>query len=120
MVEYGDVMAKIETVGWYHLEKDGVLVAGANPDLNEPLYKAMDIIDAIREAFEDDATHTRADDVRRMSDVKLAEWLVRSKISWANEMMRGTGRKLTVSRHKKERMIQEALKWLRQTDGDGS
>ena len=33
----------IEGVDWYHINKDGRLVHGANSDDHEPLYKAKDV-----------------------------------------------------------------------------
>ncbi len=40
----------IEGIDWYHIDKMGYLVHGANSDDNIPLYKAVSIFRAIKEA----------------------------------------------------------------------
>lgn len=40
----------IELIDWYHLNKNGEMVHGANDDLHQPWYKSDDIYDAIRNA----------------------------------------------------------------------
>ena len=40
----------IEGIDWYHIDKMGYLVHGANSDENIPLYKAVSIFRAIKEA----------------------------------------------------------------------
>ena len=37
------VIEAIEKTDWYHINKNGELVAGANSDDHEPLYKYADI-----------------------------------------------------------------------------
>ena len=44
------LMDTVEGVNWYHIDKMGYLANGANSQLHTPLFKAEDILNAIRNA----------------------------------------------------------------------
>ena len=39
----------MENVDWYHINKDGRLIHGANSEKDEPLYKAEDIYNVLEQ-----------------------------------------------------------------------
>lgn len=47
LIRKWDAIYAIEGVDWYHINKNGELVKGANSREDEPLYKAKDVYDAL-------------------------------------------------------------------------
>lgn len=50
LIDVDTLTDTIEDIDWYHVNKKGELVAGANPANNTPLYKAEDIYRAMLNA----------------------------------------------------------------------
>ena len=50
---YKEIEEKIEKITWYHINKNGELVMGANSETDIPLYKAEDIYNLLKELEED-------------------------------------------------------------------
>ena len=50
LIKANELMATIEGINWYHIDKLGYLSDGANSQYHTPIYKAEDIYNAIRNA----------------------------------------------------------------------
>lgn len=50
LIDANELVDAIEDIDWYHVNKRGKLVDGANPANNTPIYKAFDIYNAINNA----------------------------------------------------------------------
>lgn len=46
-----DFQDRIEDTVWYHINKNGELVLGANGETDIPLYRAEDILKIVKELF---------------------------------------------------------------------
>ena len=47
LIRKWDAIYAVEGVDWYHINRNGELVKGANSKDHEPLYKAKDVFDAL-------------------------------------------------------------------------
>jgi hypothetical protein len=46
---YKEIEEKIDKITWYHINKNGKLVMGANSETDIPLYKAKDVYNLLKE-----------------------------------------------------------------------
>lgn len=50
LIKANELMATVEGINWYHIDKLGYLSDGANSQYHTPIYKAEDIYNAIKNA----------------------------------------------------------------------
>lgn len=102
MARYTDIdqlIDKVEETTWYHINKNGELVAGANSETDIPLYKHSDITKVLAEAPVADVMPMNEEELidkiasyfeneNHWYDIKHGCWLVNGRSEALRRMLR--------------------------------